>query len=100
LLNLIELFVLKLLVFDKIVKVWILEANYSRIRLDPELEHWKNVTVTKCHLSKLIVFRQCGGSGMSIPDPDFFYPSRIPDPITVTKEEGEKYVVCPTYHFL
>jgi hypothetical protein len=32
---------------------------------------------------------QCGGSGMLIPDPDF-YPSRIPDPKTATKERGEK----------
>jgi hypothetical protein len=32
---------------------------------------------------------QCCGSGMFIPDPDF-YPSRIPDPKTATKESGEK----------
>jgi hypothetical protein len=32
---------------------------------------------------------QCGGSGMFIPDPDF-YPSRIPDPKTATKERDEK----------
>jgi hypothetical protein len=32
---------------------------------------------------------QCCGSGMFIPDPDF-YPSRIPDPKTATKERGEK----------
>ncbi len=30
--------------------------------------------------------RQCCGSGMFIPDPDF-YPSRIPDPKTATKRE-------------
>ncbi len=36
---------------------------------------------------------QCGGSGMSrIPDPDF-YPSRIPDPKTATKERGGKKIV-------
>jgi hypothetical protein len=35
---------------------------------------------------------QCGGSGMFIPDPDF-YPSRIPDPKTATKERGEKKIV-------
>jgi hypothetical protein len=29
-----------------------------------------------------------------IPDPDF-YPSRIPDPTTAQKEEGEKFV-CPS----
>jgi hypothetical protein len=29
-----------------------------------------------------------------IPEPDF-YPSRIPDPTTVTKEEGKKFVVLP-----
>jgi hypothetical protein len=33
--------------------------------------------------------RQFDGSGMFIPDPDF-YPSRIPDPKTATKERGEK----------
>jgi hypothetical protein len=31
---------------------------------------------------------QCCGSGMSIPDPDF-YPSWIPDPKTATKDKGE-----------
>jgi hypothetical protein len=32
-----------------------------------------------------------------IPDPDF-YPSRIPDPKTATKERGEKiFVVIPFY---
>jgi hypothetical protein len=31
----------------------------------------------------------CCGSGMFIPDPDF-YSSRIPDPKTATKERGEK----------
>jgi hypothetical protein len=47
-----------------------------------------------------VKFRQCCGSGMFIPDPDF-YPfripdleSRIPDPKTATKERGEnKFVV-------
>jgi hypothetical protein len=34
---------------------------------------------------------------MFIPDPDF-YPSRIPDPITATKQRGEKkFVVIPFY---
>jgi hypothetical protein len=33
----------------------------------------------------------------TIPDPDF-YPSRIPDPKTATKERGEKkFVVIPFY---
>jgi hypothetical protein len=31
---------------------------------------------------------KCCGSGMFIPDPDF-YPYRIPDPTTALKEEGE-----------
>jgi hypothetical protein len=31
---------------------------------------------------------------MFIPDPDFD-PSRIPDPKTATKVEGEKFVVLP-----
>jgi hypothetical protein len=35
---------------------------------------------------------QCCGSGMFIPDPDF-YPSRIPNPKTATKENGEKIFV-------
>jgi hypothetical protein len=50
---------------------------------------------------------QCGGSGMFIPDPDF-YPSRIPDLgsripdlKTATKERGEKkFDVIPFYVFL
>jgi hypothetical protein len=37
--------------------------------------------------------QQCCGSGMFIPDPDF-YPSRIPDPTTGTKEKWEFF--CPT----
>jgi hypothetical protein len=42
-------------------------------------------------------YKQCCGSGMFIPDPDF-YPSRIPDPKTATKERGEKkLVVIPFY---
>jgi hypothetical protein len=47
---------------------------------------------------------QCCGSGMFIPDPDF-YPfripdlgSRIPDPKTATQERGEKkFVVKPFF---
>jgi hypothetical protein len=33
---------------------------------------------------------------MFIPDPDF-YPSRIPDPKTATKERGEKKLVVITF---
>jgi hypothetical protein len=33
--------------------------------------------------------KQCCGSGMLIPDPDF-YPSRIPNQTTATKEDGER----------
>jgi hypothetical protein len=47
---------------------------------------------------------QCGGSGMFIPDPDF-YPSRIPDlgfrildPKTAKEDIGEKkFVVIPFF---
>jgi hypothetical protein len=47
---------------------------------------------------------QCGGSGMFIPDPDF-YPSRIPDlryripdPKTAMKDIGDKkFVVIPFF---
>jgi hypothetical protein len=40
---------------------------------------------------------QCCGSGMFIPDPDF-YPSRISDPKTAKKERGEKiFLVIPFY---
>ncbi len=34
---------------------------------------------------------------MFIPDPDF-YPYRIPDPKTATKERGEKKFVVITFH--
>jgi hypothetical protein len=52
----------------------------------------------------LTYYMQCCGSGMFIPDPDF-YPSRIPDPgsrisdpKTAKKERGEKkLVVIPFY---
>jgi hypothetical protein len=40
---------------------------------------------------------QCCGSGMFIPDPDF-YPSRIPDPKTATKQRGEKKNFCHTFY--
>jgi hypothetical protein len=40
---------------------------------------------------------QCCGSGMFIPDPDF-YPSRIADPKTATKERGEKKFVVITFY--
>ncbi len=39
---------------------------------------------------------QCCGSGMFIPDPDF-YPSRFPDPKTATKERGEKKICCHNF---
>jgi hypothetical protein len=35
--------------------------------------------------------------GSRIPDPDF-YASRIPDPITATKERGEKKLVVITFY--
>jgi hypothetical protein len=54
-------------------------------------------------LSLVIFFCMEGSSGADpgclsrIPDPDF-YPSRIPDPKTATKERGEKkLVVIPFY---
>jgi hypothetical protein len=49
-------------------------------------------------LSSTVLFAvQCCGSGKFIPDPDF-YPSRIPDPKTVTNERGEnKLVVIPFF---
>jgi hypothetical protein len=52
-------------------------------------------------LSGLVVIlndpEQCCGSGMFIPDPGF-YPFRIPDPKTATKERGEKkFVVKPFF---
>jgi len=40
---------------------------------------------------------QCCGSGMFIPDPDF-YPSRIPDPKTATKERDEKKFVVIIFY--
>jgi hypothetical protein len=44
--------------------------------------------------SRIQGLKQCCGSGMFIPDPDF-YPSRIPDPKTATKERDEK--ICYTF---
>ncbi len=41
-------------------------------------------------------YSQCCGSGMFIPDPDF-YPFRIPDPKTATKERGEKKISCHSH---
>jgi hypothetical protein len=48
----------------------------------------KKIQLNKISIKKRHNF-QCCGSGMFIPDPDF-YPSRIPDPKTATKERGEK----------
>jgi hypothetical protein len=43
------------------------------------------------------VVNQCCGSGMFIPDHDF-YPSWIPDPKRATKDRAEKkFVVMPFY---
>jgi hypothetical protein len=39
---------------------------------------------------------QCCGSGMFIPDPDF-YPSRIPDPKTAAIERGVKNFFCHNF---
>jgi hypothetical protein len=54
--------------------------------------------------SSRIRFLECGGSGMFIPDPDF-YPSRIPDlgsripdPKTATKERGGKKFGVITFY--
>jgi hypothetical protein len=59
----------------------------------------KDITLIRYQLhsfSDRHTFYQCSGSGMFIPDPDFYLSgisdlgSRIPDPKTVTKEKGEK----------
>jgi hypothetical protein len=39
-----------------------------------------------------VVLKQCCGSGMFIPDPEF-YPSRIPYPKPAIKERGEQKLV-------
>jgi hypothetical protein len=53
-------------------------------------KHWRKSTDERGKPEQ-----QCCGSGMFIPDPDF-YPSRIPDPKTGTKERSEeKFVVIP-----
>ncbi len=45
--------------------------------------------------SEFALFQSCG-SGMFVPDPDFF-PNWIPDPITTTtKEEGKNKLVLHT----
>jgi hypothetical protein len=51
-----------------------------------------------CYRVSFIAYNQCCGSGMFIPDPDF-YPSRIPDPKTVTKEREVKKNLL-SYFFL
>jgi hypothetical protein len=43
--------------------------------------------------ANVYTFVQCCGSGMFIPDADF-YPSRISDLPTTTKEEGENKIYC------
>jgi hypothetical protein len=56
-----------------------------------------SVSDPRIHLFTSMWIQQCCESGMFIPDPDF-YPSRIPDPKTATKERGEKkFGVIPFY---
>ncbi len=59
---------------------------------------WFNFkTLKKVHLETQSPDKQCCGSGMFIPDPDF-YPSRIPDPKTGKKKrEGWKNICCHTF---
>jgi hypothetical protein len=45
---------------------------------------------------KIVSKHQYCGSGMFIPDPDF-YPSRTPDPKTATEERSEKKICCHTF---
>jgi hypothetical protein len=57
----------------------------------------KTYETTTCKQIRKKMWQQCCGSGMFIPDPDF-YPSRIPDLKTATKERGEKKLdVKPFY---
>ncbi len=61
--------------------LWLLQLPYPCSLL---IDSWRH----RCHVKEL---KQCCGSGMFIPDPDFTHPgSRIPNPKTATKERGEK----------
>jgi hypothetical protein len=56
------------------------------------VHHHRNYAVGGGFALAVLSSVQCCGSGMFIPDPDF-YSSPIPDQKTGTKERGEKYLL-------
>jgi hypothetical protein len=65
--------------------------------LNPLGKLWPNwLSGFASHLWKQDAANQCCGSGLFIPDPDF-YPFRIPDPKTATKEWGWKKICFQTF---
>ncbi len=78
------------------IQTWI--NTMCCVKSEKKLEQERRVTPV------FLMYSQCGGSGMFIPDPgSWFLPipdpgSRIPDPKTATKERGEKKLdVKPFY---
>jgi hypothetical protein len=70
------------------------EQARHQLEIFPALRlEYVGVMLTDLILPGLYRKNQCCGSGMFIPDPDF-YPSRIPDPKTTTEEKGETKFVC------
>jgi hypothetical protein len=82
-----SLFILKRKEKDDLIPVW----QYI------SFSGHKNGKVGSGSVKNIYASGQCCGSGMFIPDPgSWFYPSRIPDPKTATKERGEKnFLVKP-----
>jgi hypothetical protein len=72
-----------------ILEKWVLHAASTRRCALKDSPGGKNRVTYKFILTRIQCVRIRDGSGMFIPDPDF-YPSRIPDPKTATKERGEK----------
>ncbi len=90
---------------------WVLWPNIKQMVPNQTVPHttpipllpplYITISMIRIPLFTLMRIRQCGGSGMFIPDPgSWFLPipdpgSRIPDPKTATKERGE--IFCHTF---
>ncbi len=64
------------------IKIWI----QIRIRVISRIQ----IRINVMRIHNTGTYEQCCGSGMFIPKIMIFFPSRIPDPTTTTKEEGGK----------
>jgi hypothetical protein len=68
------------------------------VRSSTQFSKWEELKILLCQWCRFFpYFYQCCGSGMFIPGPEF-YPSRIPDLKTATKERGEKKLYIKPFY--